>query len=370
MMSRPFSQANFMYVIAQPEAKPLLVSALERVHPGLRLAYSRPGLYSFKAPEPELPLDFRAQVPFARHDGFALGAVKDRSTLTQWLAPLRSALRLHVFARDAGEGKPRATPEAVERCRRALLDSHPSCFNPEGTPAIGDWVLDVILPPDVPSRSPSLAADVAATDADAATEPWFVGYHRHDASRSPLPGSVARRAMPETAPSRAWSKLEEATDWANLPLRAGDVAVEIGCAPGGAVMALVDRGLEVVGIDPAAMDPRLMAHCTQIQASFRHIAQPVAAVTREFLPKRVDWLLSDANLAPQVVLRTLSHWCKWLRPQLRGVVFTMKLNDRRVADALPQLIARVGEFGLGEPRAVQLPSHRQEVVVIATRKRR
>lgn len=41
----------------------------------------------------------------------------------------------------------------------------------------------------------------------------------------------------------------------------------------------------------------------------------------------------------------------------------MKLNDNRVLQAIPRLIARVGELGLGRARAVQLPSHRREIVV-------
>jgi 23S rRNA (cytidine2498-2'-O)-methyltransferase len=349
--------ARFVYALAQPEAKAWLLKALERTRPELRLAYSRPGLYSFKAPEPGLSLDFRLQVPFVRHDGFSLGVVNDVAMLAELIEPLGAPLRLHLFARDAGESKPRAARPTIDECRDNLLEQFPKYFAPGVTPVPGDWVLDVVLPPD--------AAGLPRGE----TEAWFVGYHRHDVARSPQPGSVSRRDPPLTAPSRAWSKIEEAIEWGCVPVRAGDVAVEIGCAPGGAVMALVDRGLQVVGVDPAAMDPGIVEHCTRIGASFRHLAQPLASVSRDLLPARVDWLLSDANLAPQVVIRSLAHWCRWLRPHLRGVVFTMKLNDERVADAVPQLIARVAEFGLGEPRAVQLPSHRREIVVIADRKR-
>ena len=49
--------------------------------------------------------------------------------------------------------------------------------------------------------------------------------------------------MPAEAPSRAYAKIEEAIAWAQLPVRAGDVALEIGAAPGGAVMALARRGV-------------------------------------------------------------------------------------------------------------------------------
>ena len=43
--------------------------------------------------------------------------------------------------------------------------------------------------------------------------------------------------------------------WSDLPLEPDDECVEIGCAPGGASQALLERGLFVTGIDPADVDP-------------------------------------------------------------------------------------------------------------------
>ncbi|MFO0634461.1 MAG: SAM-dependent methyltransferase [Nannocystaceae bacterium] len=68
---------------------------------------------------------------------------------------------------------------------------------------------------------------------------------------------MRRAAAAWDALTRAWAKLEEALAWSRLPLREGDVVVEIGAAPGGAALALLQRGAEVaIGIDPARMDLR------------------------------------------------------------------------------------------------------------------
>ena len=83
----------------------------------------------------------------------------------------------------------------------------------------------------------------------------------------------------------------------------------------------------------------------------------------------VDWLLCDANLAPTVTLRYLAHWSKQLRPKLRGIIFTLKLNDDKMLKQLPQLLGSCSSLGFPSVRGVQLPSHRREIAVICTQAR-
>ena len=78
--------------------------------------------------------------------------------------------------------------------------------------------------------------------------------------------------------------------------RGGDECVEIGCAPGGASQALLDRGLFVTGIDPADVDPSLLEH-----PRFRHLKKRGKEVRRkEFVGVR--WLVADMNIAPEDTL--------------------------------------------------------------------
>jgi 23S rRNA (cytidine2498-2'-O)-methyltransferase len=207
----------------------------------------------------------------------------------------------------------------------------------ERLPRPGERVVDVIVAPD---------------------EPLWLGVHAHVAGRSPHPGGRPPLTLPAEAPSRAWLKLEEALAWSQLPLRRGQVAVEIGSAPGGASWALLERGLTVVGVDPGDMDARVLA-----APGFSHVQVPLGDLRREQLPARVDWLLMDVNLAPQVAVHGVRRIVSTLRSSLRGVIFTLKLNEWKMAADVPALLERVAGMGLSDVRATQLPSNRREICV-------
>jgi 23S rRNA (cytidine2498-2'-O)-methyltransferase len=351
---------RFVFALAQPASARWLKQDIAGKHPELRFAFSRPGLYTFKLNE--AANDFELGSVFAQHWGFSLGAAETAEQVhtlatnaeLPWSSLSRARLRLFVSERDEGEEaavKAQAAPPSattrVDTLRSELLKLGRELFDVQGPPALGDWVLDVVVP-----REPD--------------EALFVGYHRHDAKRARVPGGVTRVLPPSHAPSRAYSKLQEALAWSELPLRAGQNAVEIGCAPGGAVLALLERGLTVTGIDPAEMAPELAPHIKS--GAFVHLKQAVGEVTQNDLPKQAQWLLCDANLAPQTALRYLSRMAKMLRPHLQAIVFTIKLNDERIVAALPELFEALGKLSKKPAdqalRAIQLPSHRREIVAV------
>ena len=73
-------------------------------------------------------------------------------------------------------------------------------------------------------------------------------------------------------------------------MRQGDTDVEIGGVPGGACGYLLELGMNVIGIDPAKMDERIMAH-----PHFKHLrARAGDLARREFSPPK--WLLTDFNI--------------------------------------------------------------------------
>jgi 23S rRNA (cytidine2498-2'-O)-methyltransferase len=141
---------------------------------------------------------------------------------------------------------------------------------------------------------------------------------------------------------------------------AGQVALEIGAAPGGAALALARRGLEVWGVDTAALAPQVLAH-----PNVRHVPKKAGALRWEELPPRVDWLLVDVNLAPQVALHEVARLVPPLRPKLLGAVLTLKLNDLAFVDELPALVERIRGMGLGDVRLRHLPSNRREICAVA-----
>ena len=191
-------------------------------------------------------------------------------------------------------------------------------------------------------------------------EPWLLGLHTHGPGRSIYPGGRVPLQLPSDAPSRAWLKLEEGLVLSGLPVRPGEVAVEIGSAPGGASWALLQRGLRVIGVDPGEMAEAVLRH-----PRFTHLKQTLGELRREQLPQRVDWLLLDVNLAPQVALHQVRRVVSTLRDTLRGALLTLKLNDWRLVAQVPQLLARVQAMGFVDVQARQLATNRQEICVAA-----
>jgi 23S rRNA (cytidine2498-2'-O)-methyltransferase len=216
----------------------------------------------------------------------------------------------------------------------------------------------------VEAHSGDVVLDVIVAPAEQPDDGMFVGWHRHDASRGPFPGGVPHVAIPPAAPSRAWAKIEEAIRWSGLIPRAGEVAVELGSAPGGASLALLERGLHVHGVDPGVMDPRVLRYTGASGNRFTHHAVPAAEVERRALPRTYEWLACDVNLAPMVALKYVERFVALAHGGLRGAFITLKLNDDGVFEALPRLAARIGKLGAARVRYTQLPSHRSEIVAI------
>lgn len=164
--------------------------------------------------------------------------------------------------------------------------------------------------------------------------------------------------LPEEAPSRAWLKLEEGLLFSGLPLKRREVALEIGSAPGGASHALLQRGLEVVGVDPGEMEAPVAGH-----SAFTHLQVKLGDLRREQLPKRVDWLFVDVNLAPAVTLHQLRRIVSTLKSTLKGGLLTLKLNNWKMAADIPEFLKRLEGMGFVDVRATQLAHNRQEICV-------
>ena len=313
---------DFAFATCAPGLEPALKREVAHTRPELCFAYSRPGLVTFRSSRAVAPDDPPGSV-FAHVWGRSIGPAADPARAAALLADL-GADRVHAFPRD---------PDAA-------ADLSPwQVLGPGGPAAPGELVADVIVAPG---------------------EPAWLGLHRHDDARPAHPGGAIPVEIPPDAPSRAYAKIEEAIAWARLPVAAGQVALEIGAAPGGAALALARRGLLVWGVDPGALAPQVLAH-----PNVRHVPKKVGALRWEELPRRVDWLLVDVNLAPQVALHEVARLMPPLLPSLRGAVLTLKLNDWAFVDALPSLADRIRGMGLPDVRLRHLPSNRREVCAVA-----
>ena len=108
------------------------------------------------------------------------------------------------------------------------------------------------------SRLPVVIGQGIGTLVELGPEEFWAGFHLHAPTLSPDPGGMGGLILPEESPSRAWLKLEEAVRFFGLHFDEGEIVVELGCAPGGVILALLQRGVSVIGVDPAKLNPVVM----------------------------------------------------------------------------------------------------------------
>jgi 23S rRNA (cytidine2498-2'-O)-methyltransferase len=348
--------ARFLFAAIQAGAERALKNEVARDQPELKFAFSRPGFVTFRIPDD-------AQKPaldcvFARTWGHSLGkasAAEDaRRAREAWrlVAPAlpsdASELRhLHVWQRDrplpGDDGYDATAADELERSVGiALLEQRPG---PAWQPAVnvaaaeGELVLDCVL-----------------------VEPneWWLGWHRATSPETRWPGGVPPIALPPRLVSRAYLKVIEALEWSQLPIAPGDRCVEIGSSPGGSCLALLERGLKVTGIDPAEMDAAVLAH-----PNFTHVRARAKDVKRDVF-RQCDWLVMDANVAPNYTLDALDGLLTQAGVRPKGLVLTLKLTDPKLAEKLPQVAERIRGHGYRRVRMRQLAFNRQEVCAVAT----
>lgn len=334
---------RFLFIGCHPGAARVLKDEVARNWPDFRLAFSRRGFVTFKLPDGAiLPDDFDPKLVFARTHGFTLGKVSG-ATAEECAAQLEPLLAgrqhdaLHVWPRIE------SLVEATAVARKAIIAA--------GLPVSDPAVIEQPSPTEVPAR----VTDVIVIEP---TE-WWLGFHVATAMHLNWPGGIYPLEQPQHAVSRAYLKMSEAIDWSQLPIEAGQTIAEIGCAPGGASQALLDRGLLVLGIDPAEVEPIVLAH-----PKFVHVRKRGHEVRRrEF--RKVRWLAADMNVAPQYTLDTVEAIVTHPEVEIRGLLLTLKLLDWSLAAEIPNYLERIRSWGYRNLKVRQLSHNRQEVCVCA-----
>jgi 23S rRNA (cytidine2498-2'-O)-methyltransferase len=343
---------EFIYVTCQMGAEPALKRELSSLHPELRFSFSRPGYLTFKLP-PDWPANdgFTLHSTFARAYGYSLGKAEgatsgDRAAAVARMAGMRPYDALHVWQRDlAPAGHHGYQPIVTDEARTAEVAIRAA------------WAAAGRLPPARIASRDKLVFDCIVVEPDQ----WWLGRHRATSIDRGWPGGIYPEVLPESAVSRAYLKMSEALAWSALPIAAGQQCAEIGCAPGGASQALLDRGLLVMGIDPAEVAPGVLEH-----PNFVHVRKRGADVRRrEF--RKVRWLMADMNVAPQYTLDTVEEIVTHREANVRGVILQLKLLEWELADHLPEYAQRVRGWGYRDVRLRQLSHNRQEVCLAASR---
>lgn len=353
-------QPKFVFVACQHGSEPTLKSKFMQSESGLRLAFSRPGLLTFKLEE-DVQLDFSAESEvgekwpveppqhwLARQTGFAIGQVRgeNASDLVKQVVDMAGTDWKvgHVFSRDNDlpgnrgyEPGPTELSMAVESELNAAL---PTTDFGDPSPARRIPILDVIL-----------------------IDPghWLVGFHQNNAVQHSWPGGVFPFHRPEEVISRAYYKIAEAIAWSRFPMQAGDSVVEIGSSPGGACQRLLDLGLKVTGVDPAEMDPSIVAH-----PRFEHWRSKTAGLKRKRF-RRFKWLVADANVAPNYTLDMVEDLVTYPGNDISGLLLTLKLSSYELVDKMPEYLLRIRKWGYKRVDVRQLAPNRRECCVAASR---
>ena len=315
---------------------------------GWRLAFSRPGFVTAKHDDQvELPSGI-----FVRTSSLSIGSVRGTSAadnVAQLIDQLAQSVyadkqfdQLHVWPRDrAAIGRFDFEPE-IDEVSQAVAETLHQSLPPK-------WLrcdrANRIAEPD------ELVLDVVLID----PSHWFFGVHTASTWPTRWPGAI-QPIEPKYEPvSRAYYKAAEAITWSGLNFQPGDRVVEIGSAPGGACGRLLELGLNVIGIDPAEMDPRIAGH-----PKFRHLRARAGDLPRKEY-RGVKWLLVDSNVRPEKTLVTVGNIVNHRHSELRGMILTMKIGNYQSASKIDEWVSKIQTWNPKSIRIRQLARNKCEV---------
>ena len=322
-------QTEYLFALTNPGSEKALKLEVETLGLGWRLSYQRRGFVTFKADAPLSLNSLEVELACARRLCLSLGKSTTREDAVARLGEVHVIHHARYHARK------------MQGVQTDLT-----------SPQSGQFIGTVV---------------------ELGEGEFWSGFHRHAPFLSPDPAGDSGVVMTERSPSRAWLKLEEATRFFGLRFTRNDIVVELGCAPGGVVLALLDRGVPVIGVDPAKMAEVVMASAIANREDaprdtpwFYHCRKPAALTSKRDLGQGVTWFMSDMNQSPEVVLKECARFGK-MAPSIRGVLITLKLTDMlQVADK-GQWFATLREMGFHTIRLQQLSVHHKEFALLGMR---
>lgn len=190
---------------------------------------------------------------------------------------------------------------------------------------------------------------------------YYLGEFKSSIFTALTPGGFSKAILPPEAPSRAYLKIVESLAYLGLKeLPRGDSALEIGSSPGGTTYALLKMGLKVEGVDPGEMSSLCLGH-----PDFIHHKESIQKFHVSSLKNHVEWLFVDMNLSPEASLREIEKIVAAIRPSLKGAFITLKMTKFELVSRVPMYLNLALKMNLKVIVATQLPSHKQEFLILA-----
>ncbi len=302
--------SQFFFTLTNSEAIPLLKKEMSIGYPNFKLSYSRGGFLTFKA--------------------------ENATTFSPWMCRL------------SGTCLGKMPIEDLKRLPKAWLWKRVDSFSPP---------LELI---ELSEKSLFKIGEKVTLIMMVAEDEYWLGEYILKKTHFQTPGEESSIEKREDTPSRAYYKIAEAYEAFDLPMDSQEKVLELGSAPGGASLFLLDQDLQVFGVDPAEMDKGILKNY-----NFKHIKKAFETLNVTNFAEDIDWIVSDVNLPPSVVMKEVDRFLTFLEP--RGVVLTLKLHQDRYLRMLKPIVESFKQKGFTQVELKYLPSYRQEICLIALR---
>ncbi|NQX64680.1 SAM-dependent methyltransferase [Paenibacillus alba] len=182
----------------------------------------------------------------------------------------------------------------------------------------------------------------------------FVGLSKPSDNLSDWSGGAIRFMKEQDQISRAKFKLLEAEQRFGIDFSVARTALDIGAAPGGWTSLLLERGLKVTAIDPAAMSPRLLGN--PLLKIHKKNAGDVKLRDNEF-----DLLVCDMSWDPRQMGRLVADLLYSLQSGGTAII-TVKLMHKKPFQTVRDIL-RILEPSLFLLKAKQLFHNREELTL-------
>lgn len=158
----------------------------------------------------------------------------------------------------------------------------------------------------------------------------YLGVSRRHENGNLWIGGARHYQMNESVVSRAEFKLEEAIELFDVPMKKNDIAVDLGAAPGGWTSVLRRKGMKVIAVDPAELDPRI-AHDTGIT----HLK--MTADTALLSITDADCVVNDMRMEPILSAKIMNTAASVLHTKGWGIM-TLKLPQENPTSVIEEAL--------------------------------